>query len=156
MVVCTMSIPISLSRLKEFKKYILVFNLIRTPDFNLLRFIAIDIVQTMMSVSTLYLFPFSSYMKKKTCFRFVRECSSVMPWSFLLVRLAYDGVDSERCLRLYRRIWYLHLVRILLSFIALWKLGDASKLQNKTLAHYRMVFLRRRHIMLLGMSSSST
>ena len=32
--------------------------------FNLLRFIAIDIVETMMSVSTLYLFPFSSYMQK--------------------------------------------------------------------------------------------
>ena len=29
-IVCTMSIPISLSRLKKFKKYILVFNLIRT------------------------------------------------------------------------------------------------------------------------------
>ena len=32
--------------------------------FNLLRFIAIDIVQTMMSVATLYLFSFSSYMQK--------------------------------------------------------------------------------------------
>ena len=32
--------------------------------FNLLRFKGIDIVQTMMSVSTLYLFPFSSYMQK--------------------------------------------------------------------------------------------
>ena len=32
--------------------------------FNLLRLIGIDIVQTMMSVPTLYLFPFSSYMQK--------------------------------------------------------------------------------------------
>ena len=32
--------------------------------FNLLRFIGIDILQTTISVSTLYLFPFSSYMKK--------------------------------------------------------------------------------------------
>ena len=32
--------------------------------FNLLRLIGIDIVQTTMSVSTLYLFPFSSYMQK--------------------------------------------------------------------------------------------
>ena len=31
---------------------------------NPLRFIAIDIVQTMMSVATLYLFSFSSYMQK--------------------------------------------------------------------------------------------
>ena len=36
-------------------------------------------MQTMMSVSTLYLFPFSSYMQKKTFFRFMRECSSLIP-----------------------------------------------------------------------------
>ena len=32
--------------------------------FNLLKFIGIDILQTTMSVTTLYLFPSSSYMKK--------------------------------------------------------------------------------------------
>ena len=32
--------------------------------FNLLRFIGNGVVQTMMSVSTLYLFPFSSYVQK--------------------------------------------------------------------------------------------
>ena len=34
-------------------------------------------MQTTMSVSTLYLFPFSSYMKKKTCFGVVFEVSPV-------------------------------------------------------------------------------
>ena len=48
--------------------------------FNLLWFIANDILQTMMAVSTLYLFPFSRYLKKKTYFWFVRECSSVIPF----------------------------------------------------------------------------
>ena len=41
-----------------------VFVAARRMYGNLLRFIAIDIVQTMMSVSTLYLFPFSSYIQK--------------------------------------------------------------------------------------------
>ena len=36
--------------------------------FNLLGLIGIDIVQTTMSVSRLYLFPFSSYMEKKNLF----------------------------------------------------------------------------------------
>ena len=48
--------------------------------FNLLRFIGIDIVQATMSVLTLYLFPFSSYMQKnKHVFGFIRECSSGKP-----------------------------------------------------------------------------
>ena len=42
-----------------FRKYIYLFLF-----FNLLKFMGIDIVQTTMSVSTLYLFPFSSYMKE--------------------------------------------------------------------------------------------
>ena len=81
MVVCTMSIPINLRRLKKFKNtfyfvkhtglvykiyiYILKY-------FNLLRLIGIDIVQTMMSVSTLYIFLLSGHMQKiQTCFWFV-------------------------------------------------------------------------------------
>ena len=105
MVVCTMAIPISLSRLKNFKKYILFFNLIRTQVclkqgahaacgfdldkkiyffifFNPLRLIGIDIVQTMMSVSTLYLFPFSSYLQNQTCFRCALKCSFGKPKVF--------------------------------------------------------------------------
>ena len=43
--------------------------------------VGIDIVQTNMSVLPLYLFPFSKYMKKKTCFWFaykVRPVSSTI------------------------------------------------------------------------------
>ena len=36
--------------------------------FNPLRFIFVDIVQTTMSISTLYLFPFSRYMQKTNMF----------------------------------------------------------------------------------------
>ena len=96
MVVCTMSIPINLRRLKKFKNtfyfvkhtglvykiyiYILKY-------FNLLRLIGIDIVQTMMSVSTLYIFLLSGHMQKiQTCFCFVyrvRPVSSTKTKCFL-------------------------------------------------------------------------
>ena len=42
---------------------------------DLLRLIGIDIVQTIMSVSTLYFFPFSSYMQKnKHVFGLLKLC----------------------------------------------------------------------------------
>ena len=50
--------------------------------FYLPRFIGTDIVQTMMSVSTLYLFPFSSYMQKKTYS--VRAQLSILKTEFYL------------------------------------------------------------------------
>ena len=70
------------------KKYIFKF-------FNLLRFIGIDIVQTTMSVSTLYFLTFSSYMQKTT-------------WSYLLFSIWTLNLNVKKLWFLFSVDWLKH------------------------------------------------
>ena len=99
-IVCTMSIAISLSELNFFKKYIFYLNQTRAapPTRDITRFglglkikyiFLIFLTYSGLQVLTMcrqpcqyqhYTSQFSSYMQKnQTCFRFVLNCSSVLP-----------------------------------------------------------------------------